>query len=846
MIKNRIVRIKRYLWLLLKLNIFQFIWFNFFSKKVYRLKGALIYPFHLGKICLEKGATIVLNDNLYLNKIEDTNVIIKGCLYMKNGAQMIVDGETQFIAGYCVQVSENAILKLNGCFFNEGARIICRNNISIGRGSGASVNTVIRDSTGHPSGTSPDSSTISSAPVKIGEHVWIGGNSIVYQGSDIGDGAIIGFGSKVSGEIPPRSMVAPQMDKIVMSDVFWFSSKTEQNKQLEEFYSDVVATNEKVELSSMPSTEMMKRVQTAMSNCSQLGELSSETDFLGRKIIDSLTIASVTAALEEEFEIKIPYYEINSRNFYSLDTIAAMIEKLQKDSNITDNTERTAEIVNDEIEKTKQTAPNKNRTDKTVVQCIFENAIDNPDHLAFIAGGKETSYGKLARMIYSYSETLRRYGVKENSNVVIQAICDVKYCALYYSCHLLGAVPVPVESRIGAERIQEIADEVNATLIISEVLSDKNNAISFGRIEQKSNFDCRIPWLSLKFPSPDSCAQILFTTGTTGKSKGVMTTHRGLVSGAMSYIETLYPPILDVFLCLFPLNHAGGVWHMNCALFGGYSFCAMDRVEDINAAIEVIRKYKVTSLHSPANIIKVLFSLAAEAMKDFVNQIEYIGFGGSLLEIDTLKRIQAIMSNSRIYNTYGASESMFISIFECSPGCNQILLGKPYNQVEIAIKNSEGRVTTEKNISGQICVKSSTVMMGYYNDEALTFEVLQDGWLLMNDIGYIDDEGNLHLEGRVDDIINIRGFKVSPHEVERIAEESGMVCESILIEAKDKYDAPYLQLLAVPKGESFSAKQLKEYLSSRLEYYRVPNEIVAVEAIQKTYNGKIDRKAYRK
>ena len=136
-------------------------------------------------------------------------------------------------------------------------------------------------------------------------------------------------------------------------------------------------------------------------------------------------------------------------------------------------------------------------------------------------------------------------------------------------------------------------------------------------------------------------------------------------------------------------------------------------------------------------------------------------------------------------------------------------------------------------------------MIGYYNEPDMTQSVFDGDYLVLNDLAYFDEKGRLHFAGRADDVINVGGYKISPIETEAVAEESGLVQECILIKSFDKHNNEYLELLAVPKQPEFSSEALMNFIKDMVEAYRVPKKITVVDELKKTYNGKLDRKAYR-
>lgn len=138
-------------------------------------------------------------------------------------------------------------------------------------------------------------------------------------------------------------------------------------------------------------------------------------------------------------------------------------------------------------------------------------------------------------------------------------------------------------------------------------------------------------------------------------------------------------------------------------------------------------------------------------------------------------------------------------------------------------------------------------MKEYYLDPELTRTVWKDDWFISNDLGHMDEKHNIYYSGRKGDVINLGGYKIAPTDVEEIALLSGMIDECILVEAEDEYQVPYLKLLVVAgDGRKFDVTRMKKYLSDHLEAYKVPRGIELVDEVAKTFNGKIDRKAYRK
>ena len=148
---------------------------------------------------------------------------------------------------------------------------------------------------------------------------------------------------------------------------------------------------------------------------------------------------------------------------------------------------------------------------------------------------------------------------------------------------------------------------------------------------------------------------------------------------------------------------------------------------------------------------------------------------------------------------------------------------------------------------GHISCQGDTLMSGYFDDPELTATVLHGETVCMSDIGSIDNEGMLHINGRQDDVINVGGYKVAPTEVEEAALQLPVVNDCICISVPHPITGNALKLLVVlSKGEKLNKRKLALHLRQRLEIYKVPMIYEQVETIERTYNGKINRKFYRK
>ena len=236
----------------------------------------------------------------------------------------------------------------------------------------------------------------------------------------------------------------------------------------------------------------------------------------------------------------------------------------------------------------------------------------------------------------------------------------------------------------------------------------------------------------------------------------------------------------------------------------------------------------------PASI-RILLQLAPKKLEALADKMEFIETGAAAISRSDMEALCRLLPNTRLYNTYASTETGIISTYNYNDGhCMEGCLGRPMRHAKLFI--------TDK---GTIACSGPTLMTGYVGDEERTAEILRDGVVYTSDLGTIDDEGMLHLTGREGDVINVGGFKVAPTEVEGAAMAFPSVDDCVCIAVDHVVTGKALKLLvAMNGGAKLDKRALAQYLKSRLEAYKVPMLYAEVEKVERTFNGKINRKYY--
>lgn len=429
-----------------------------------------------------------------------------------------------------------------------------------------------------------------------------------------------------------------------------------------------------------------------------------------------------------------------------------------------------------------------------------------PDKVAVVCGGETCTYRELWSRVVDRSRSF-----SPGRFVPFRSSQTLDFLVEYFAIHLAGCVAVPLEKGMSDDLLAEWQVKMSQTV------------------------------------APDGVADVLFTTGTTGKSKGVLVSHVAIVADAENLIEVQgYHPDMT-FIINGPLNHIGSLSKVYPVILVGGTIHVVDGMKDLNAffgAMDDVAGCAVPAKRSaitfaaflvPASI-RMLLAFAKERLASYADKIEMIETGAAPISQADMEQLCEILPQSRLYNTYASTETGIVATYdfnhgECLAGC----LGKPMKHSQIRIEE------------GKVVCSGKTLMSGYWNDEALTQTVLRDGNLYTSDLGTIDEQGRLRLQGRDSDVINVGGYKVSPVEVENVALSLASIKDCICIPADHRVLGTVLKLLVVlNEGYTLDKRQIAHSLQAHLDSYKVPMQYEQVESIKRTFNGKIDRKAYLK
>ena len=484
----------------------------------------------------------------------------------------------------------------------------------------------------------------------------------------------------------------------------------------------------------------------------------------------------------------------------------------------------------------------------SIVSAVAKFAQERPDRAAVIANDNEITYAQLWKEIQGFAEYIKSFDFPEGSRIIVKSDSDIWFAVSCFAIQLTGNVHVPLEKSIGVKGLEDVASQLGAAMVISNtdiqgdfVSVDSDKVREIGAENYKDG-------LEFIFPTKEMTCDILFTTGTTGKSKGVVISHRAVVAVSENVQYGAEIPDDNVYLVPAPINHASAIRKLYVSMLTGTTVVLLDGFKDIRKFYSYIEKYNVTSILMPPAAVRMLLVLSKKELAKYSGQLHHIHTGSAAFPEADKELLCSLLPETRLYFAYGSSEAGCVSMFDYSKHKGLIsCVGKPNKNAHIFIvDDNRQEIQSSSTNQGLIAIKGGMTMTEYFEEPELTKEVLVDGVVYTNDMGYIDENGFVYMLGRRGDVISIGGLKIAPTEVENIVLRFPGIAECACFAVEDRMGGYVPKLNIVEeKGADVDINELKKHMASYLEAFKVPKLVAKVEEIPKTSNGKIDRKVLK-
>ncbi len=344
-------------------------------------------------------------------------------------------------------------------------------------------------------------------------------------------------------------------------------------------------------------------------------------------------------------------------------------------------------------------------------------------------------------------------------------------------------------------------------------------------------------------------AAIIYTSGSTGEPKGVTLTHRNMVTACHSINGYLENTDQEKILCALPLSFDYGLYQVFMSIAKGATLILENNFLLPLSILKRIETHRITALPCVPSMVTMLDEAARIKQYD-LSSVRYVTNTGAALSGTHIDLLKTLLPKARIFSMYGLTECK-----RCTYLPPDEIHHKP-NSVGKAIPNTEIYVIDEQGqrlppfVVGQLIVRGSTVMRGYWNKPEATAKRLKEGEipgekvLHTGDYGYLDNEGYFYFQGRIDEMLKSRGIKVSPKEIEDLLYALNDIREAAVIGADNKTtrETEIYLFTSLHEQSVMTTQSILAYCKSNLEKEKVPHHIAILNALPKGHNGKIDKK----
>ncbi len=472
--------------------------------------------------------------------------------------------------------------------------------------------------------------------------------------------------------------------------------------------------------------------------------------------------------------------------------------------------------------------------------------------------GVDWSYRRMIDTVEAVAGELMRLGIRPGDRVMVVGENSIAAIVLMYAASRLDAWAVMTNARLGPHELLSIESDckprrvfyTHAVSVEADAAARRHGAdveafTGIGKIKVGQLETDAVPEKVHTDPARQ-VAVLIYTTGTTGRPKGVMLSHRNLafVAGRGKRTNTLFAD--DVSLCLMPISHSYGLTLMQGLLFAGGHLRIMQRFS-FPQAIEAIVSGTLTIFNAvPALLSRIVAHVDQQGISLTPNRLRYVYTGTAPLDLRLRQGVERVFGVV-LHNGYGLTEtSPTISRTLYAMGSDEINIGPPIPGIEIRIVGPDGRDVPD-GTPGELLIRGPNVMLGYYGQPELTAAVIdRDGYLNTGDIVSRAPGGELVVQGRSKELIIRSGFNVYPPEIEAVLNTHPAVLNSAVIGRSIEGNEEIIAFVEPVPGRSIEVNELLALVERQLARYKKPQQIVVMPQLPIAPNGKIRKHDLKK
>ena len=503
------------------------------------------------------------------------------------------------------------------------------------------------------------------------------------------------------------------------------------------------------------------------------------------------------------------------------------------------------------------------RADVNWFAVLAHHATRTPDGVITVFEGEPTTFAQMATDAVALAGGLHERGVRPGHVVGLLSYNCPEFLQTIFAANYLGAIAMPINWRLAAPEVRYILEHSQARALVCDAsLLDLANEATAGLEDTllRSSVSAADDggWTTLAelrrgadapprtLTEQDDVHRLMYTSGTTGRPKGVMITHANLAWKNLAHIVEFGFTSSDLGLACGPLYHVGALDLTTTSLIAAGATSIIHRTFDAGAVVDELDRSRVTAVWLAPAMVNAIMALPDIERRD-LSSVRVIINGGEKMPIPLIERIQRTFPSAWFADAYGLTETVSGDTFLDRDHIVAKLgsVGRPCLHVELEVWDERGGQVRDGE-RGEIVLRGPKVFKGYWRDPDATAKAFAGGWFHTGDVGVRDPDGYVFIVDRLKDMIVSGGENIAGSEVERVLYEHGAVLEAAVVGRPDeRWGEVPVAFVVLRPGLEATGDELIAHCAGQLARFKVPKDVTFLDALPRNPSGKVLKRDLR-
>jgi fatty-acyl-CoA synthase len=479
-----------------------------------------------------------------------------------------------------------------------------------------------------------------------------------------------------------------------------------------------------------------------------------------------------------------------------------------------------------------------------------------------VFGDEVVTYKGMADRAAALAAGFQARGVGSGDVVGLLAYNSIDFLTTIFAANHLGAIAMPINWRLAAPELRYILEHSEARALVCDdalvgLANEATTGLETGLLRACISTQAVSGWerlsdLGAGAPRPDRVKvegddvhRLMYTSGTTGRPKGVMITHANLAWKNYAHITEFGFTSADLGLACGPLYHVGALDLTTTSLIAVGATTIIHRQFDASDVVDELERSRVTTVWLAPAMINAIMALPDIERRD-LSSVRLVINGGEKMPIPLIERLQRTFPSAWFADAYGLTETVSGDTFLDRDSIVTKLgsVGRPCLYLELEIWDERG-ASLPPGQPGEVVLRGPKVFKGYWRDPDATSAAFAGGWFHTGDIGVVDTDGYLYIVDRLKDMIVSGGENIASSEVERVLYEHDSVVEAAVVGRPDDRWGEVPVAFVVSSSPATTPDELIEHCRPQLARFKVPRDVVLVDALPRNPSGKVLKRELR-